>query len=211
MTGFFDSLSKENTKSYLEEIFEICHLKFEGEEYLMDIDEKFYQKWQIIREKADSKKVIGLNTGCGARWLTRLWPEENWIELIYRLQQNGYFPLILGGPEEDVQNKIYAEKTGAWYPGTFSLKEFIAMTSHTDLVITAVSMMMHIATALKKPMLLFVNIFNKHEFELYGRGEIIEPLTGCDCFYGNTCSRERNCMQDISVETVYQAIVRNVK
>lgn len=35
MTGFFDQLSQQNTKSYLEEIFEICHLDFQGEAYWM--------------------------------------------------------------------------------------------------------------------------------------------------------------------------------
>jgi hypothetical protein len=59
-------------------------------------------------------------------------------------------------------------------------------------------------------MILFVNIFNKHEFELYNRGEIIEPSTGCDCYYGITCSRENHCMNDISVETVYDSIIRNL-
>jgi len=41
-----------------------------------------------------------------------------------------------------------------------------------------------------------------HEFELYGRGLIIEPTNGCDCYFGNSCSREKSCMKDISVQDV---------
>lgn len=212
ITGFFDNISKENTKSYLEEIFEICHLEFNYEEYLMDIDSTFDQKWATkFKELAGGKKVIGLNTGCGKRWLTRLWPREYWVALIKQLQQNGYYPVVLGGPDEDKNNTYYAQQTGCYYPGTYSLQEFIALTNNTDLVVTAVSMMMHIATALKKPMILFVNIFNANEFELYGRGEIIQPETGCDCFYGTTCSRENHCMNDISVDAVYQSIIKHLK
>lgn len=211
ITGLSDSISQKNTKSYLEEIFEICHQKFNYEEYLMDIDDAYLKKWNILREKAKGKKIIGLNTGCGKRWLTRLWPEKYWIELIKKLQANNFYPLILGGPEEDEKNKKFVEDTGAFYPGTYSLQEFISITANTDLVVTAVSMMMHIATAIKKPMILFVNIFNKNEFELYNRGEIIEPPSGCDCFYGTKCKRENHCMNDISVEMVYDAIVRNLK
>jgi ADP-heptose:LPS heptosyltransferase len=211
ITGLYDSISQKNTKSYLEEIFEICHLEFNYEEYLLDVNPEFDDKWAtIFREKAGEKKIIGLNTGCGKRWLTRLWPDAYWIELINKLQQNGYYPVVLGGPDEDEKNKMFAHQTGCYYPGTFSLQEFIALSNNCDLIITAVSMMMHIATGLKIPMILFVNIFNKHEFELYNRGEIISPPTGCDCFYGTTCSRENHCMNDITVDVVYDAVKRNL-
>ena len=49
-------------------------------------------------------------------------------------------------------------------------------------------------------------IFNVHEFELYGRGIIIEPTSGCDCYFGNSCSREKSCMKDITVRDVLSNI-----
>jgi len=211
ITGFFDNISQKNTKSYLEEIFEICHLKFNYEDYLLDVNPDFNLKWkEIFSEKAGNKKIIGLNTGCGARWLTRLWPEKYWIELINKLKNEGLFPVILGGPEEHIQNQKYEEITGAYYPGVYSLKEFIAISNQCHLIVSAVSMMMHIATGLKKPLILFVNIFNPNEFELYGRGEIITPPTGCDCYYGNTCKRQNPCMNDITVNQVFKAIINNI-
>ena len=63
-------------------------------------------------------------------------------------------------------------------------------------------MMMHIAIALKKQLMLFHNIFNVNEFELYGRGVIIEPTSSCDCYFGISCKREKSCMYDISVQDV---------
>jgi ADP-heptose:LPS heptosyltransferase len=207
ITGFFDNLSKANTKNYLEEIFEICGLDFEGEEYLLNYNAALAEKWKVLRQQAGEKKIIGLNTGCGKRWLTRLWPEEYWLQLIGQLQQQGYYPVLLGGPDEDAMNISYAKKTSAYYPGTFSLEEFIALSSHCDVILTAVSMMMHIAIGLKVPLVLFNNIFNPHEFELYGRGVIVQPSTGCDDYFGNTCSRERHCMKDLPVEEVMNAIV----
>ncbi|MBK8340011.1 MAG: hypothetical protein IPK99_08455 [Flavobacteriales bacterium] len=38
VTGLFDDRSQANTQNYLEEIFQICHLDFQGEEYQLDID-----------------------------------------------------------------------------------------------------------------------------------------------------------------------------
>jgi heptosyltransferase-2 len=206
ITGLFDNISKENTKNYLEEIFEICHLQFDNEPYLLNIDSGFATKWKSIKMLAEGKPVIGLNTGCGARWTTRLWPNKYWINLIKILAQHNYFPILLGGVAEDSNNLYLSKESSAYYPGHFSLKEFMALTSNCNLVVTQVSMMMHIVTALKIPMVLMNNIFNRNEFYLYNNGVIVEPTTGCDCFYGNTCKRERNCMQDISAQTIFENI-----
>lgn len=212
ITGAFDNISKENTKNYMEEIFEICDMKFSGEPYLLNFDEKLAEKFTEIKYAAGDKKIIGLNTGCGKRWQTRLWPEEYWVELIKKLQSQNYFPLLLGGPDEDERNLKYSKSTGAFYPGTFSLQEFIALSSVCDCILTAVSMMMHIAIGLKKPLALFVNIFNKHEFYLYNNGVILEPASGCDCYYGNSCKRgDNHCMKEIPVDKVFSEIQKLVK
>lgn len=208
ITGFFDHISKKNTKNYLEEIFEICHFDFHLEEYQINLNTSLSNLWQKrLKELAVNKIIIGLNTGCGLRWKTRLWPREYWVSLIKELEERGYFCLLMGGPDEDEMNRYYKSQTTASYLGTFSLEEFIAITDNTDIIVTPVSMMMHIALALKKQLMLFHNIFNVHEFELYGRGVIIEPTSGCDCYFGNSCSREKSCMNDISVQDVLSNIV----
>jgi ADP-heptose:LPS heptosyltransferase len=206
MTGVFDHLSKANRKHYLQEIFEICGMTFQGERYLLNADPRLCEKFAGITAAALGKTIIGLNTGCGKRWQTRLWPREHWGELIKLLQRDKYFPLLLGGQDEDESNRQYSQETGAVYPGYFSLPEFVALTSRCDMVVTAVSMMMHIAVGLNIPLVLFNNIFNKHEFYLYDNGIIVEPTSGCECYYGNTCRRQKHCMRDISVEQVYAAI-----
>lgn len=208
ITGFFDHISKKNTKNYLEEIFEICHFEFNLEEYQINLNRSLSDLWQTrFKELAGEKIIIGLNTGCGLRWKTRLWPSEYWVALIKELESMGYFCLLMGGPDEDEMNRYYQSQTTAAYLGTFSLEEFIAITNNTDIIVTPVSMMMHIALALKKQLMLFHNIFNVNEFELYGRGVIIEPTSGCDCYFGNSCSREKSCMNDISVQDVLSNIV----
>ncbi|MGA2669741.1 MAG: glycosyltransferase family 9 protein [Ignavibacteria bacterium] len=209
LTGIFDSYSKNNKKSYQEEIFEICQAKFSNEPYLLPLDKKYFNKWEMLRIEAGVRKIIGLNTGCGKRWQTRLWSFDYWVELINLLKSNNFFPVLLGGPDEDETNKKLNSITSSYYPGTYSLSEFIAIVAHCDLIVTAVSMMMHIAIGLQKPLILFNNIFNKNEFELYGRGVILEPSTGCDCYYGNNCVRDRHCMLDITPEMTYKAIMDN--
>jgi heptosyltransferase-2 len=183
-------------------------LQFNNEPYLLEINPEYANKWLVLKNASDGKPVIGLNTGCGKRWTTRLWPNDYWIKLIKDLQHNNFYPVLLGGEAEDENNRFLSAQTNAYYPGHYSLQEFIALTSNCDLVVTQVSMMMHIVTALQIPLVLINNIFNKHEFYLYNNGVIVEPTTGCDCYYGNTCKRDKSCMHDISVETIKENIIR---
>ena len=81
ITGFFDHVSKMNTKNYLEEIFEICHFDFNLDEYKINLNQDLSNKWKDkLQNLANGKVIIGLNTGCGLRWKTRLWPAKYWIE-----------------------------------------------------------------------------------------------------------------------------------
>lgn len=212
LTGLFDQLSIANTKSYLEEIFEICHQQFEYEPYMINLNRSLSDDWKTrMKTLAGDRIIVGLNTGCGPRWNTRLWSDEAWMSLARQLRENGLFPVFLGGELENEKNLRMSREAGVHYPGYFSLEEFIALTDSCDVVITQVSMMMHIATALEKKMILLNNIFNKHEFELYGRGQIVGPPRPCECFYGNTCKRgELSCMHDIAPETVANAVMNSL-
>ncbi|MFN3269612.1 MAG: glycosyltransferase family 9 protein, partial [Candidatus Kapaibacteriota bacterium] len=140
-------------------------------------------------------------------WVSRLWPEHNWIELIHLLNENHYFPMLLGGEAEDEKNRKISEQTGAYYPGHFDLKRFISLVNQCDLVVTAVTMALHIAIGLKKKVVLFNNIFNRHEFELFGRGVILEPEKPCQCFFSPTClNTEYFCMDYLFPDKVFQEI-----
>jgi ADP-heptose:LPS heptosyltransferase len=200
LTGVFDDVSKANTKSYQQEIFELCGFTFSDEEYIMP--EVGEYSWKLPKKK----KIVGLNTGCGGRWTSRLWPEKYWVSLAKKLKKAGFVPLLLGGEQEHTKNIRLAKQSGALYLGHFPLNQFMSEVDQCDCIVTAVTMGMHYAIGLKKKIVLFNNIFNKHEFVLYGRGEILEPDFDCDCFYTPTCPN--NCMQYLSVDTVFDACRR---
>lgn len=199
LTGLFDDLNRANTRSYPEELFDICGFRFEGERYILDVPPAEGRPWRIPRGKG----VVGLNTGCGGRWISRLWPETSWVRLARMLKKAGYVPLLLGGEQEHARNRRIAARSGARYPGHFPLRRFITLVNQCDLVVTAVTMAMHITIGLGKKIVLFNNIFNRHEFELYGLGTILEPDPPCTCFYAPVCPQE--CMRRITADRVYAA------
>jgi heptosyltransferase-2 len=203
LTGIWDDLNKANTLNYLEEIFRICGYSFNNEEYILDVDED-------ISENIDnSKLIVGLNTGCGARWVTRQWPEANWVELAKLLAYKGYEPILLGGTLEDNKNKRIAATSRAIYFGTTSLRRFFSLVNKCHIIVSQVTMAMHVAIALKKYLVLMNNIFNRNEFYLYDRGVLIEPDLDClGCFkqdFDKNCKSD-NCMELISVFDVFEAI-----
>ncbi|MBI4547462.1 MAG: glycosyltransferase family 9 protein [Ignavibacteriae bacterium] len=200
LTGVFDDISKANTKSYQQEIFELCGFTFSGERYIMP--EVNGYSWKLPAKK----KIIGLNTGCGDRWTSRLWPETYWVTLAKQLKKAGYVPLLLGGEQEHRKNLKIARQSRSLYLGHFSLQQFMSEVNQCDLVVTAVTLALHIAIGLGKKIILFNNIFNRHEFELYGGGEILEPDFDCTCYYSPTCPN--NCMKYLSVDRVYDTCVR---
>mgnify|MGYP006278863037 CR=1 FL=1 len=201
-TGVYDDLMKFNTKHYVEELFEICGFKWQGEEYILPE----YTKPNI--EVPKDKPVIGLNTGAGAAWVTRRFSEQRWLSLIECLKQS-YNIILLGGPDEDEMNKRLAELTGAHYYGTFPFKEFIGLVDECDLIITSVTLALHIAIGLKKKIILLNNIFPSNEFHLYGLGKILEPDLSCrQCYkskFDENCHTE-NCLDLIENDTIKTTI-----
>ncbi|WP_426060280.1 glycosyltransferase family 9 protein [Hymenobacter sp. B1770] len=203
LTGLFDQVSQANTMPYVQEIFELCGFDFRGEEYVFDTHEDKGYDWSPLPSTGPR---IGLNTGCGDRWTTRLWSDEKWISLITQLQQAGYTPVLLGGEAEDARNRVLHSATGAAYLGTFPLPQFINLMHQMDAIVTQVTMAMHISIALRKPTILMNNIFNPHEFDLYGRGQLVGPNRECVCFYRGTCQLGTSCMEDLPAEKVMQAV-----
>ena len=90
LTGIFDDVNKENTASYPQEIIELCGLTYARQEYRMDAPGP-----SPLTLPEGTGAVVGLNTGCGDRWVTREWPTKYWIELIGSLMEGGYRVLLL--------------------------------------------------------------------------------------------------------------------
>ncbi|MFL6353681.1 MAG: glycosyltransferase family 9 protein [Bryobacteraceae bacterium] len=208
-TGIDNPYSQRNRQSYVEEIFDITGLPFRREEYWLR------GTTATARERAaellPKDSAIGLNIGAGRRWPSRIWPVEHWIELIKLLKGRGLQPVLLGGPEEVEMSARLVDATGCLASGVQSLETFYAMIERCQCIVSAVTMAMHLAIGARTPLVLLNNIFNRYEFELYGRGEIVEPPTPCDCYYSGVCRTGRKCINEISPAAVFEAVLRSLK
>ncbi len=200
LTGLFDDVNRACTTSYLQEIFAICGWEFAGEPYVIDRPEP-----APTFDLPPARPLVGLNTGCGGRWTSRLWPEPAWAQLARDLRDAGLGVVLLGGPDEHAKNQRLAAATGACYPGHFELPTFIGLVDRCDLVVSAVTMAMHIALGLGKRLVLINNIFNPREFELYGRGAIVQPAQPCTCYFQPRCTAPSFCLDSLEPAAVQAA------
>jgi len=58
--------------------------------------------------------------------------------------------LLLGGPDEDEKNRRLSQHTHAFYYGVFFYRQFMGLMNFCDLVVTSVTMALHIAIGIKK-------------------------------------------------------------
>lgn len=209
LTGVFDDISQSNTRSYPDEMFEICGYTFDNDKYIIDAPED-----KTFAGLDTSRPLIGLNTGAGIRWTSRLWMTERWAELCKKLSAAGYNVVLLGGPDEEPRNKEIASLSDgtAQYIGTFPLKDFISLVNKCSLIVSGVTMAFHIAMALEKRVVVINNIFNKYEFgDVYGLGEIIEPSKPCQCYFRGTCvNKEYFCLEYLSIDDVFATVKRQL-
>jgi heptosyltransferase-2 len=202
--GIDDKFMKNDKRHYIDEIFETCGFRFNGEEYILP-------PYDVPDVNIDKRKiVVGLNTGTSKTWKTRQWNKNNWIKLASKLIDNGFEVVLLGGKDEDKLNKEISEKSGAKYFGTFPLRDFIGLVSLTDIVVTQVTFALHVAIGLKKKVVLMNNIFNKYEYYFYDLDHIIlEPNVPCKMCYKSNFDEDcyvKNCMDLIEVDDVFNSI-----
>lgn len=207
----FDDVKKANLKSYQEIIYEILNVDLPVEPPLIQISEK--EKTKIISKNftqslEKTRPSIGLNVGVGTKWPSKGWPIKRWQELIEKLGKEEYNLLLLGGPEEvEIIKQLKEEFSYITNTGCDnSLLEFAAVVDLCDLIITADTLALHIATALGKKIVALFGPTSQSEIELYGKGIKLLSPEGCICYYKKYCSERVSCMEKITSDMVIKSI-----
>ena len=212
----FDNVKKANTKSHQQIMYEILGFELPVEQPMIQISENEKSKIadrDFVINIDPSKAVIGLNVGIGTKWPSKGWPIKRWKELIEKLNSHKNNLLLLGGPEEiEIISQLKNEYNFLIDTGCDnSLLEFAAIVDLCDLVITADTLAMHIATALNKKIVALFGPTSVSEIELYGKGIKLSSPDGCKCFYRKYCSEEISCMEKITSNMVIESINTLIK
>jgi len=213
--GYDDDLKfHKNQKSYQEIVFEACGLDYEPSyEYVLTLPEGARANARRTLEKLGVSRddvVVGLNTGAGELFATKVWPERHFVELAKMLRERqGAVPLLLGGPLEVKRNKRIAEACGGVAIDSgcgHSLTDFAALVACCSVVVSADTLAMHLAIGAKRPVVVVMGPTCPEEIELYGRGTKIVSGAPCAPCYRQTCDKGHICMEDILAEEVLGAV-----
>lgn len=207
----FDDVKKANQKTYQKIMHEIVKLDSEVVPPVLEIQDDARKK---ISNRASSwnydknKFTIGLNVGVGEKWPSKGLPLKRWKELIQLLKKENVNLFLLGGPDEiESINELKKEFNFLIDTGcNNSLLEFAAIVDLCDLIITADTLALHIATALNKKIVSLFGPTSVSEIELYGKGVKLVSPDVCKCFYNKYCKEEISCMEKISAEMILNAV-----
>jgi len=213
--GLSDTLKRANRMTYQQIMLGICQLEAQTSAKPIIIKNDHENRLtQQFRDKHGIRKgdtVIGLNTGAGKRWPLKKWPLENYVALINRMHASrcNLKIVLYGGPEErernaEIKRNVSSEVIDSGCDN--SIRETIAFLDVCDIVVTGDTLVMHMGIALNKHILLLLGPTSYHEIDLFGNGHKLTSNLDCLCCYKGDCNKTENCMNNISVGTVFEHI-----
>ncbi len=189
-----------NTVTVPAMLFAMCGWDYRGEPYALALPPGS----AAASQPPSSKPIVALNVGCGTRWPTKAWPEENWAGLARLLQARGVDPVFVGGEAEREMLGRCAERTGARALPPAPVIEFARFLATASCVVSADSLGMHVALALGRPVIgLFCSTVDS-EIEWFGLGEAMRGEGG-PC-YNPRCGLWPGCMNVLAPSAVAERV-----
>ncbi len=222
----WDDLKRANRETYQALMEEVLGLPHENHpipdptdhDVVSDVEARLGAFFEAAR-----RPLVGLNLGGGGRWQKKVWTVEGFAALSERvLQDIEGTPFLLYGSEDRARAEDILGRTG--YPaadeqlvryqpghpfdsgGGYSVREFAALISRCDVLVTADSLGLHLSLAVGTPVVCLVGPTSAAELELYGLGRILQGEVDCLGCYRTACDLETDCMNTISVDRVFAAI-----
>ena len=213
--GIDDDLKfKKNKKTYQEISFEQAGLVFFGEDYLFEVDSRESDAARAhlrslgFNRTAHAGPVVGLNTGSGHRFAGKKLPVASYVKLIEHFSRNlGAAVFLLGGKDEIERNREIEKSSSCPVinTGSHSILRFAAIVKECDLVVSGDTTAMHIAIAMKVPVVSYFASTCAAEIELYGRGAKIVSSIDCAPCYKRICPIDEQCMKDMDPTAIFNA------
>ncbi len=213
--GIDDELKfKMNKKTYQQICFEQVGLEFKGEEYVFSMDKASHSYAQArladlgVDIQNVPRPIVGLNTGSGLRFAGKRLPVSAYVELTRRFTSElGATVFLLGGKDEVERNAQIKRRARCRVVNTGShpIRPFAAIVKQCDLVVSGDTTAMHIAIAVKVPVVAYFGSTCAQEIELYGRGRKLVSSIECSPCYKHLCPIDEQCMKDMNADEILRS------
>jgi len=151
-----------------------------------------------------------------ARWSSKQWPIKNFIMLSDALIQKGASVILTGSPEDkdilhEIQDSTHNPQKVLNLSGRTNLKDLAGLFSLADLVLTTDTGPMHLAAAVKAPLIALFGPTAPWRTGPYGNDPLVlrKELACSPCFKRNCPTME--CMNSLTMEEVLEAVEFKLK
>jgi heptosyltransferase II len=162
---------------------------------------------------ADSQILVGINPGA-AYGSAKCWLPDRFQSVTQKLLENpkivvAYFGDQAGAPLVHDICKDFGSRV-INFAGKTNLRELMALIQACAVMLTNDSGPMHIAAALKVPLVALFGSTSDVKTGPYGGGIVIHKHVECSPCYKRVCPIDFKCMKRIEVDEVYQAILKQI-
>ncbi|MBN2566173.1 MAG: glycosyltransferase family 9 protein [Candidatus Eisenbacteria bacterium] len=205
----------ENGLSYPEIFCRTAELDYEGEAYELTLPEESLDYAQrYVRALSPGDPMVGFNVGAGPVFANKAWTENGFAALAHRVRDElGGTAVLLGGPAERaaVARIVELSDGAAIDGGVHELTDFAAIVGRMDALVTGDTMALHIAVALRVPVVAIFGPTVAQEIELYGRGRKVVSPAECAPCYRRDCDVSPSCMEAVGVDAVAEALIETLE
>ena len=157
--------------------------------------------------------LIGINPGA-AFGSAKCWLPDRFHAVTEKLLEDprvvvAYFGDSIGAPLVNDICKDFNSRV-INFAGKTSIRELLALIQLCAVMLTNDSGPMHIAAALKTPLVALFGSTNDVKTGPYGEGIVIHKHVECSPCYKRVCPIDFRCMKQIEVDEVYEAICRQI-
>jgi len=200
----------ENKLTYPEIFCRIAELEYAGDSYdLVLPDSSIAYARRFIEGLAPSQPLVGLNVGAGDVFANKAWTPEGFAELARLVAGKlGGTALVLGGPEDRKRALRVLELAGgaAADGGLHEILDFAAVVGTLDALVTGDTMALHIAIALRVPVVAIFGPTTPVEIGFAGPGRKVVTSAECAPCYRRSCDVAPSCMDMIGTDEVLAAL-----
>lgn len=216
-----------NKKSMQQLLLEVAGLKWREQTYDLvtkPSDDEWARAFLASHGIIEADTLIGFNIGSSLRHSAKRWPPEYFYKLAKLcLERHPEWRLLILAGQEDIDaykvivglNETHPLNNLVFAGYSNTMSQFVSLVNKIPTVISTDTFGLHVALGLGKKTISFWGPQPENETYSYGRETKISLKLNCAPCFAGTADKCMNpnrlqCMREIEVETVFQALKRKL-
>jgi ADP-heptose:LPS heptosyltransferase len=155
----------------------------------------------LKQSRLQQKQLVLMHAGSSRQWLSKRWPEADFLSLAQMFEQRGLTVVWTGGEDERDVNRRLAKLVGVDATAAFSYSELAGLGRHAVFAVTNDSGPMHVLAASRLPVYAFFGPTDWRASHALGQQQnVLSNPVPCSPCHLPVCPPEHQhvCLQDIT-------------